>query len=162
MRDFLGMHTLYHARIPLSTYYLMYVPYSRHTPPFWADTLVTKGPHTTSCFLVFCVCLTVWPYVKTPGRFATVDLRQPFPDYFKVDVFAVEVDHSQYPVVSVKAVTPYVQDLIQYQPVQVFLGMLAVRLTGVSLFLGCFRRVYPDKPDPAFNVMADNFHCVAA
>ena len=31
MRDFLGIHTVYHDQIPLSTYYLMYVPYSRYS-----------------------------------------------------------------------------------------------------------------------------------
>jgi hypothetical protein len=28
MRDFLGTYTFYHDQIPLSIYYLMYVPYS--------------------------------------------------------------------------------------------------------------------------------------
>ena len=28
MRDFLGVYTVNHAQLPLSTYYLMYVPYS--------------------------------------------------------------------------------------------------------------------------------------
>jgi len=67
----------------------------------------------------------------------------------------------QYPIVSVKAIAFDVNGLVQNQTCKIFLSLLTVWLTRLSLFLGCFRSVNSHKSDVDFNVMALSLNGVA-